>query len=392
MRWLILLIATAAGLVAQSNTLTQKEKQEGWLLMFDGESTWGWTVEGGAKWRVANGELIADSGQYGWIRTDSQFGDYILKVDFKTTADGNSGIFLRSAKGKDPHVSGYELQIYDGHKDFPTGSILNSGRTQKAVKINPDKWQTYEVFHLGKRCLVKLDGRKVLDIEDEKSLRGHLGLQFNPKKPVAFRNVKVRPLGLRPIFNGKNLNGWQAVQPPKAPNEPAKWSVKKGALHVEKGPGQLETTSIYDDFVLQMDIRTNTSDPNFHPNSGVFLRGVLKGYWTGYEIQIRNEFKDGDRTKPVDTGSGGIYFHQPARRVVSSDNQFYTMTVIAEGRHLSTWVDGYPVANWTDPHPEGTSPRNNQALLKAGPISLQAHDPKTNLDFKNIRIRSLTRQ
>jgi hypothetical protein len=93
----------------------------------------------------------------------------------------------------------------------------------------------------------------------------------------------------------------------------------------------------------------------------------------------------------VDTGSGGIYFHQPARRVVGSDNQFYTQTIVAQGRHIATWVNGYPVANWEDPYPEGTSPRNKQALLKPGPISLQAHDPKTNLDFRNIRIKSLKR-
>lgn len=393
MRSLTLLLTAAACLCAQgSNTLTPKEVQDGWLLLFDGETTWGWTAEGGAKWRVADGALIADAGQYGWLRTNALFGDYVMKVDFKTAADGNSGIFLRSAKGKEPHISGYELQIYDGHKDYPTGSILGSARTPKNVKIKPDTWQTYEVFHLGNRCLVKLDGKKVLDLSDAKSLNGHLGLQFNPKKPVAFRNVKVRPLGLRPIFNGKNTNGWKTIQPAKAPKEPAQWSVKKGSLHVEKGPGQIETDSTFDDFILQMDIRTNSADSAFHPNSGVFLRGTPGGYWTGYEIQIRNEFKDNDRTKPVDTGSGGVYFHQPARRVVSSDNQFYTMTVIAQGRHLSTWIDGYPVASWDDPHPEGTSPRNKQALLKAGPISLQAHDPKTNLDFRNIRIKSLPRQ
>ena len=84
--------------------------------------------------------------------------------------------------------------------------------------------------------------------------------------------------------------------------------------------------------------------------------------------------------KPVDIGTGGVYFHQPARRVVGTDNQFYTKTIIAQGRHLSTWINGYPVADWNEPHPEGISPRNKQA-----------HDPKTNLDFTNIRIRSLPR-
>ncbi len=378
-------------LSAEVNPLAAKEISDGWLTLFDGETLFGWTVEGGAKWRVANGTIVADAGEYGWLRTNTQFGDYVLKLEFQTAADGNSGVFLRSAKGKDPHVTGYELQIYDGHEKFPTGSILNAARTEKKVRIHPEKWQSYEVFHLGKRCLVKLDGKKVLDLTDGKSMTGFIGLQFNPKKPVAFRNIKVKPLGLAPIFNEKNLNGWQEVKPPKPAAKPPVWSVKKGHPHVEQGPGQLETKGLYDDFVLQLDVRANSSQPNFHPNSGVFLRGTVGGYWTGYEIQIRNEFQDGDRAKPVDIGTGGLYFHQPARRVVASDNQFYTKTIIAQGRHLATWINGYPVADWEDPHPEGTSPRNKQALLKAGPIALQAHDPKTNLDFRNIRIRSLAR-
>jgi hypothetical protein len=391
MRFLVALLAMSVGVFAQTNQLTPKEIADGWLLLFDGESTFGWTVEGAAKWRVAEGSIVADSGGYGWLRTNTQFGDYSLKVEFQTAADGNSGVFLRSAKGKDPHVTGYELQIFDAHLKFPTGSILDAARTNKKVKIAPGKWHSYEVFHIGARCLVKLDGKKVLDLNDTKSASGHLGLQFNPNKPVAFRNIKVRPLGLAPLFNDRNLSGWQEVQPAKAPAEPAVWSVKRGLLHVEKGPGQLETKTLYDDFILQLDVRTNSREPNFHPNSGVFFRGTPGGYWTGYEIQIRNEFKDGDRTKPVDTGSGGIYFHQPARSVVGTDNEFYTKTIVAQGRHIATWVNGYPVASWDDPYPEGTSPRNKQALLKAGPISLQAHDPKTNLDFQNIRIKSLKR-
>ncbi|OYW16757.1 MAG: hypothetical protein B7Z55_13910, partial [Planctomycetales bacterium 12-60-4] len=115
----------SVGAFAQTNQLTPKEIADGWLLLFDGESTFGWTVEGAAKWRVADGSIVADSGGYGWLRTNTQFGDYSLKVEFQTAADGNSGVFLRSAKGKDPHVTGYELQIFDAHPKFPTGSILD---------------------------------------------------------------------------------------------------------------------------------------------------------------------------------------------------------------------------------------------------------------------------
>ena len=39
-------------------------------------------------------------------------------------------------------------------------------------------------------------------------------------------------------------------------------------------------------------------------------------FWNGYECQIRNQWEGKDRTKPVDIGTGGLYFRQPARKVV----------------------------------------------------------------------------
>ena len=62
---------------------------------------------------------------------------------------------------------------------------------------------------------------------------------------------------------------------------------------------------------------------------------------------------------------------------------------VARGRQISVWVEGYPVTSWRDDKPEGTNVRNKEAVLKPGTISLQAHDPTTNLDFRNMRIATL---
>jgi len=377
---MILLLAVFTSLAAP-NALTPKESQDGWMLLFDGETLFGWTPEGGTKWRVAGGAIVADAGESGWLRSDSKFADFILRAEFRTRKDGNSGIFLRSAKEGRPHETGYELQIWDKHEKFPTGSLVNIARA-KPVTLQPDVWHQYEVFALGNNILIKLDGKKVLEVRDSWSNIGHFGLQYNKDNKIEFRDIRLRPMGLAPLFNGKNLNGWQEVKAPKPPKEPPVWGVRKGAIHVEKGPGQLESKNLFDDFVLQLDVRANSSDPNRHPNSGVFFRGTPGGHWSGYESQIRNEYKDGDRTKPVDFGTGGIYRYQAARKVVPNDNEFFTKTIVACGRHMATWVNGYPVSNWEDTNTEG---------LKAGPIGLQAHDPTTNLDFRNIRAQSLKR-
>ena len=375
-------------LAAQSNSLTSKEAAEGWLLLFDGETTFGWTAEGKAEWRAAEGALTA-SGENGWLRTNSPFADFVLRCDYRTGAEGNSGIFLRSGKEGAPHETGYELQIWNQHPQFPTGSLVNHIKA-KPVKPAPDRWHTYEVEAAGGRFTVKLDGKPVLDGSDAKSAAGHIGLQYNKDKKIEFRNIKLKPLGLKPLFNGRDLTGWRVVEPPKPAKEAAQWTAQDGAIHVLHGGGQLETESTWDDFVLQLEIRANTQDPKRHPNSGVFFRGEPKAYWSGYESQIRNEYAEGDRTKPVDWGTGAIYNRVAARKVVANDNQFFTKTIVARGRHMAVWIDGYPVTDWEDTRAESGSTRQG-ARVAAGPISLQAHDPTTNLDFRNIRIAGFPR-
>ncbi|MEO7651849.1 MAG: DUF1080 domain-containing protein [Bryobacteraceae bacterium] len=375
--FLLFLTAVAS---AQHNTLTPQESAEGWILLFDGTSLFGLTQEMKAQWRVADGALIGDAGDYGWLRSNSAFADYVLKCDYRTAADGNSGIFLRSAKEGLPHITGYELQIFDKHPQFPTGSIVEYIKA-KPVSPAPGQWHTYEVELTGNHFVVKLDGAAILYGRNDKSRAGYIGFQYNKDKKIEFRNIKLKPLGLRSLFNGKDLKGWQEVAPSKKAKEPAVWSVRDAAIHVEQGPGQLETEATFKDFVLQLDVKTNANGPSQHPNSGVFVRGEKGGFWTGYESQIRNEYKDSDRTKPIDFGTGGIYHLQAARRVVSNDNEFFTKTIVARGRHLAVWVNGYPVSDHEDERP--------QAPVGAGVMSLQAHDPTTNLDFRNIRLAEM---
>ena len=64
------------------------------------------------------------------------------------------------------------------------------------------------------------------------------------------------------------------------------------------------------------------------------------------------------------------------------------MTVAARGRHLATWVNGVQVVDWTDNRPLAANAREG-CYLKQGPISIQGHDPTTDLSFRNLRIAEL---
>jgi hypothetical protein len=64
------------------------------------------------------------------------------------------------------------------------------------------------------------------------------------------------------------------------------------------------------------------------------------------------------------------------------------MTVLAHGRHIATWVNGYQTVEWTDDRPPDDNPRKGSKTGK-GHISIQGHDPTTDLSFRNLRIAEL---
>jgi hypothetical protein len=106
-------------------------------------------------------------------------------------------------------------------------------------------------------------------------------------------------------------------------------------------------------------------------------------------VVVRVRIADPQRILRRRRNTGAIYRSQATRRIVAKDGNYFTKTVVANGRDFNIWIDGFPVTSWKDDRPEGTNVRNKEAVLKAGTLSLQAHDPTTNLDFRNVRIAPL---
>ena len=73
---------------------------------------------------------------------------------------------------------------------------------------------------------------------------------------------------------------------------------------------------------------------------------------------------------------------------VAKDGEWFTMTVVAQGNHLATWVNGVQQVDWTDNRPLKDNAREGCRLGK-GAISFQGHDPTTDLSFRNIRLAEL---
>ncbi len=362
------------------NTLTPEEVAAGWILLFDGETLFGWTPTSQADWKVADGVISVTSGEPGFLRTTSQFGDFELKVDFRSAQGTNSGVFLRTSPApKDPARDCYELNIADeGDSPFPTGSFV--GRAKATGKHDSTDWQTFEVKAVGGEFTVKVDGQQALSYTDPKPLgRGYISLQLNQGR-VEFRNIKLKPLGLNSLFNGKDLSGWNIH-----PDRKSVFAVTpEGELSVKDGNGGLESDAQFADFILQIDVKTLGK----HLNSGIFFRSIPGEFWNGYESQIHNGYNGDDRTDPIDFGTGAFYRRQKARKVVSNDFEWFTKTLVVTGKRMAVWVNGYQVSDWNDtrePHP---NPR--QGLREEpGTLIIQGHDPTTDLLFRNIRAAEL---
>ncbi|MBC8151352.1 MAG: DUF1080 domain-containing protein [Bacteroidetes bacterium] len=240
---LVLLGLIAATTDTQSpNTLTAKEKKDGWKLLFDGKTTNGW--RGAYKesfpekgWTVADGSLMiqksngSESQSFGDIVTTDEYADFDLMFDFKLAEGANSGLkyFVVEHQPKPKGSAfGLEYQVLDDDK-HPDAKLGRDGnRTVGSLydlmpatgkKANPiGEWNTGRVVSKGMHVEHWLNGKKVVEYERGSDAfrklvgmskyatpaynaqgrfgeapKGHLLLQDHGEQ-VSYRNIKVRML------------------------------------------------------------------------------------------------------------------------------------------------------------------------------------------------------
>jgi hypothetical protein len=310
---------------------TPDEAARGWVALFDGETTFGLETTGGVT--VAGGKLVIGGGKGGGVATRAAFGTPRGEVRVRGVYTGHGAATLHWQGRTAEYESGQ--RSYGWHVDRQPGG-------PSPVRIEVPAGGTFTIDQL-----------------------------------------LFRPADLAPLFDGKSLAGWKRFTGNPKQEKSVFAVTPAGELSVKDGPGDLQTEKAFADFLLHLECKTNGKALN----SGVFFRCLPGQYQQGYEAQIQNAYV-GDRTKPLDFGTGAIYRRVPARKVVSDDNEWFTLTVLAKGPHLATWVNGYPTVSWTDDRKPAGNARQG-LYTKAGPLSVQGHDPTTDLLFRNIRIADL---
>ncbi len=374
-----LALSTSSGASAPSS-LSVEEARQGWLQLFDGQTTFGWTPSG-AAWKVVNGVLVSDTSADSRLRTDTAFANFHLR--FEARMSGPAFLTFRVDPSSKPAQPGYRLALNDG---------TIAGLRGKPVRTAASDWNTYEIDALDDHITTTVNGTPVMDVRDSKNRVGQLEFLANGGAKLEIRSMKLRPLNLDSIYNGANLDGWKAVVPPQPqqgsklslpipglgkskPPKPATWT-GQGVIHGEGGVGRLETANAYDDFVLRLSIKAGGVGE-------LFFRGDAGQFASGYPLKIDNAA--GRNRKPRNSGTGGLPKLQAARTVPANDGEFFTETVVVRARRIAVWVNGIQVTDYYDSRPEGVYHG------AAGPLGLRISDQHVKFDFRDISVAVLSK-
>ncbi len=352
--------------VAAANLDTTQDWQSGWIQLFDQATPFGW--RGVNPQDVQEGKLTLRAGNV--VRTSAQFSAFTLHLKYRLAANSQAELLLlanpRASETGVDHVSlrlspeqdqiTVTVTTTDSSADTGTSLIkhwFGSFNEPANLQLQPDE------INLGRGYI----GFRVAD--------GTLQIEQVSLLPTLPDSGNYRSLDESSGFDLRGVGGARA-------------EVVDGVLAVRGGPGYLATTESYEDFVLSIDAKAQAGT-----NSGVFFRCIPGENLNGYESQIHNGTVGGDRAQPEDCGTGGIFRRVNARRVVADEGQWFRKVIMVCGGQISVWVNGYQVTDWSDQRPPNENPRRGRRLA-AGTIMLQAHDPGTQVEFKNLRIVELS--
>lgn len=365
------------------NTLTEKEKADGWVLLFDGQSLNGWRDYQGTEvtgpWKVVDGLLEAQgtgADASGYLTTTDQYENFELTFNWKISEGGNGGVLyhvLERPQYEVPYVTGPEYQIIDD-EGFPEKleDWQMAGADYAMYPADPSKkklkpvgeWNSSRIVFDNGHVEHWLNGAKVVEFEawskdwfDRKmagkwadareyglTRKGHIVLQDHGAK-AWYKDMKIKELPRKPeknveLFNGKDLTGWDLYGTEK-------WYVDNGEMICESGPdgeyGYLATHKYYNNFDFSVDFLQEANG-----NSGIFFRSFVedKAKVSGWQVEVA----------PPGNNSGGIYesygrgwIHKiPEGKGDVNMGEWNTMRIKLEGDHVQTWLNGELMTDMKD--------------------------------------------
>ncbi len=356
-----------------------------------------------AHWSVENGELVND-GHGPYATTNEEFGDIEFRIDYKTVAKADSGIYLRGT----PQVQIWDTTPEGGKQGEPrfaekgSGGLFNNAKDApgKLPLVHVDKpfgeWNTFKIVQLGSRTTVDFNGQIVVDnaiMENfwdksrQTSLppRGPIHLQTHGGE-IRWRNIWIREIpaeeanarlrgddaeaGFSTIFNGTDFTGWTGAVD--------EYEIIDGAIVCKKGKGgNLFTTEQYADFMVRLEFKLPPGG-----NNGLAIRYPGKGNPSGValcELQVIDNTAEKYQKLKDYQFHGSAYSQVAAQRgYLRPVGQWNYQEVTVQGNHVKVELNGSVILDTDLP---------KRAHITQGHFGFAGHsDP---VAFRNIAIKKL---
>lgn len=183
--------------------------------------------------------------------------------------------------------------------------------------------------------------------------------------------------GFVPLMDGKTFTGWKT-----ATENPGTWKIEDGAFVTRGARCHLYYVgdgAPFKNFELRVEVMTAPGS-----NGGIYFHTAYQETgWpkAGFETQVNNSHSDWKRT-------GSVYDVANTGLASAEDNKWWTQTILVEGNTVTVKVDGRIVVQYTEP--PGAQPGTAfSRKLGQGTFALQAHDPKSVVRYRNIRVKRL---
>ena len=196
----VLLAALPAGLLAAEEKKAEAKKDEAFRPLLDeGLSKWKADEKLKEHWTL-EGDVLKYDGKAGHLWTKESFEDFVLKVDWRLPAKGDSGIYLRGMSKAQCNIWVNKLgsgEVWGYRVDENQPEDIRKACTPSKVADKPvGEWNTFVITMKGDRLTVVLNGEEVISearLPDVKP-SGPIALQHHGN-PIEFRNIVIKELG-----------------------------------------------------------------------------------------------------------------------------------------------------------------------------------------------------
>lgn len=181
------------------------------------------------------------------------------------------------------------------------------------------------------------------------------------------------------MFNGRNLDGWKVNENKDSIRVDDGMMVIDGpiahAFFVGSG-GKAD----FKDFHFQAQVKTMKG-----ANSGIYFHTKFQASgWPskGYECQVNNTHTDVKKT-------GGLYGIKDNFEAPAKDGEWFDYDVIVKGKHIVIKINDKTIVDYTEPDNAKREGQFKDRLISSGTFAIQAHDPKSVVHYRNMRVKKL---